>query len=56
MGKGGNNLLNPSKEIKDLDEWNNELKNKIKVFEWKLQQNQTIMDKMIDTLEYVKDL
>jgi peptidoglycan hydrolase CwlO-like protein len=54
---GGKHLQNVSQEIKELQEYNHELQNQIdmkdkliETLEWKLIQNQNIIDQMVDTI------
>jgi predicted RNase H-like nuclease (RuvC/YqgF family) len=62
MGKGGKHLQNASQEIKELQEYNHELHNQIdmkdkliETLEWKLIQNQNIIDQMDDTIQSTND-
>jgi len=55
MGKGGKCLQSAEMEIKDLQDWNHELQNKVEILEWKLKQSQTLINQMTSTLEAVKD-
>lgn len=56
MGKGGKHLQSAKLEIKELQECNHELHNKIEVLEWNLKQKQNIINQMTNTLEATKDL
>ena len=55
MGKGGKRLQSVELEIKDLQDCNHELQNKVEILEWKLKQNQTLINQMTCTLEVEKD-
>jgi peptidoglycan hydrolase CwlO-like protein len=63
MGKGEKRLQNSCQEIKELQEYNHELQNQIEMkdklietLEWKLIQNQNIIDHMVDTIKSRDDL
>lgn len=54
MGKVGKCLQSAEMEIKELKECNQVLQNTIELLEWKLKQNQNLINQMASTLEAAK--
>jgi len=55
MGKGGKCLQSVELEIKDFQDCNHELQNKVEILELKLKRSQILINHMTSTLEAAKD-